>query len=355
MKTILICDDDPTDIKLFKKYLGPEKLSQMRLLEANSSEELYEILRKKENAVDLVFLDFYLGSNSGLNVLKQLKKEKKVPVVMLTGRGDQELAVQCMKEGAADYIPKEALADTDIMKIIEQAVSNWKVMKERDMLLGIVAHELRNPISIILGYTELLQMEDETDEAERNEMIRIIGNRTEHMLLIVSQMLDVSRIEEGITEIKKTETDLVSLAKDKVKDYSIIAARKKIRLVFSTQSEDLKVQADPDRIQEVLSNLIDNAIKYSSQDTEVKVTVGMDGERAVISVEDQGQGIKENELQYLFDLFSSKKVSTQPTGSETKTGIGLAICKKVIDAHGGEIVVDSTPGKGTKFTVLLTV
>jgi len=272
---------------------------------------------------------------------------------MLTGRGDQELAVQCMKEGAADYIPKEKLADQDIMKIIDQSIENWKVLRERDLLLGIAAHELRNPLAVILGYTETLIDDDEITDEEEKEIIRIVHGKAEHMLEILNSLLDVSRVEKGFIELKRESTDLAALARAKAKDYQLNAARKKIVLVYEGTNEEVKARVDPVRIEEVLSNLVDNAIKYSGNNTEVKISVNKQGEKAVISVEDQGQGIKEDELGYLFELFSSKKVSSQPTGTETKTGLGLALCKKVVNARRGEIIVDSSPGKGTKFTVTL--
>jgi signal transduction histidine kinase len=352
-KVIVICDDDKIDIKLFKKHFGLEKLKKYELLEVNSAEELKLLLKDKNTRIDLLFLDVYFGEANGLELLREIRKKNNFPVIMLTGRGDEVVAVESMKEGACDYIPKDSIDSYDLEKTIIQSIQKWEIEQERDQLLGIAAHELRNPISVILGYTEMLLDYNEINEEIKSEFIGIIRERANHILNIINELLDITRIEKGIVSIKKKSADLVDVAKRTVENFKYIADKKKIKVVFHSSSGELFKEFDSTRIEEVLSNFIDNAIKYSPANTKVTVEVNNINNKAVIKIEDQGLGIKEQELKFLFNLFSSKKISTLPTGDESRTGLGLAICKKVIDAHGGEILVESKIGKGTTFIIML--
>jgi signal transduction histidine kinase len=352
-KTILLCDDDSIDIKLFKKYLAPEKNLQFTFLEASNPNELYKLLSDRTLKIDVIFLDYYLGLESGLDILKAIRKDNNAPVIVLTGSGDEEIAVDCMKEGAMDYIPKATLPAVDIPKIIQQAIDKWIIERERNQLLGIAAHELRSPVGVILSYTDILKTTDAMENDERNEIYEIIYEQSHHVLNIINELLDITRIDQGIIVLKKRNTNLISLIKKKVKDHQLLAEKKKINIIFNINYEGLEIILDPDRIEEVLANFIDNAVKYSQQNTRVEISVIEKEDTVEINIKDQGQGIKGNELKYLFELFSSRKISTLPTGEESRTGLGLAICKKVIDAHNGEILVNSEFGKGTIFTIVL--
>ncbi len=354
-KTLVICDDDKIDVKLFKKYLGPEKTKNYEILEVNSGDELNELIKSKKYNIDLLLLDYYLGDTTGLELLRTVNKEHNFPVIILTGRGDEEIAVECMKEGASDYIAKYLISNYDLEKTINQAMERWEVEQERDHLLGIAAHELRNPLSVILGYTEILQDYDEIEFVKQKEMINVIHERSRHLLNIINELLDITRIDKGIVSLKKRICDLQKLVRKKVDEYKYQAGKKKIKINFVSEYEKILVEIDPDRLEEVLSNFIDNAIKYSPQHTSILISLNKNNDKAELTIKDEGLGIKENELKYLFKLFSSKKISTLPTGKETRTGLGLAICKKVIDAHGGEIFVESQIGKGSAFTIVLPI
>lgn len=354
-RTIIICDDDKIDIKLFKKFFGGEHLKEFMLLEAENSEGLNQLINFNPNGIDLIFLDYYLGEQNGLEILKQLRKSNKIPVIMLTGSRDEKIAVECMKEGAMDYIPKEILSKIDIIKTVQQAIDKWELERERDHLLGIAAHELRNPLAVILGYTEMIKSYDELNEETKNKFINIIHERANHLLEMINELLDITRIDKGIIVLKTIKCDLVSILQKHVDDFHFQASKKKISISFKSELTKFEIEIDPNRIEEVISNLIDNAIKYSPQNTKVIVSLEHYEDKVKICVKDEGLGIKENELKFLFKLFSSNNISTLPTGEESRTGLGLAICKKVIDAHNGEIIVESKVGMGTQFSILLPI
>jgi two-component system sensor histidine kinase/response regulator len=354
-QNIIICDDDLTDIILFKKFLGVEKLKNINLIELRSSSELIETLKNSSNTVDLIFLDYYLDNVKGIDLLPKIKNDFSIPVVMLTGMGDEKIAVECMKEGAVDYIPKDQLETINIIKVITQAIQRYEIEKERDLLLGITAHELRNPISVILGYTEILQSYKDLNEDKKLEIIQTVSERANYLLAIINQLLDITRIEKGIITLERETIELNSFIKKIITNFEFQAHQKKIKIDFTSSKNEFLINLDKNKIEEVITNLIDNSLKYSEQNTIVKVSLSEEVNKIVISVQDQGQGIKEEELKYLFKLFSNKKVSTVPTAEESSTGLGLAICKKVIEAHGGQIIVQSEYGAGSKFTVELPV
>lgn len=350
---ILICDDDKTDRILFRKYLNKNSKNKYELIEVSGANEFNSMLTDKSVSYDLIFLDYYLGDKTGLTLLKEIIIQNIAPVIMLTGRGDEETAVECMKEGAFDYLPKESLPEQNLWKIIEQALEKWEIKKERDQLLGIAAHELRNPISVILGYAEILKSFNDIDVEEQKEMLEVIKERSLHLLNIINGILDITRIEKGIVSLKKVNYDIVDLCRKISSEFKYASDKKGITILFESKLESLEIEIDPHRIREVISNLIDNAVKYSRSGTKITVKLIATDKNVRIDVCDQGQGIKESELKYLFELFSSKKISSIPTGEEQSTGIGLAICKKVIDAHNGQLLVESKPGKGSKFSVIL--
>lgn len=351
-KCILICDDDDADVILLRKLLKSDKMTNYEILESYSAEDLFTTLRAKKQKVDLVFLDYYLGTSNGLDLLPEIRKNN-VPVIMLTGRGDEEIAVECMKEGASDYLPKDTLGSHDLNKVIDQAIERWEVEQERDQLLGITAHELRNPIAVILGYTDMLIDGYDISDDERKEIFHTIHERSNHLLSIINGLLDITRIDKGIIVLRKKQCDLKEIVAKISTQYRMIASQKNISIEVHCKEENLRIECDQDRIEEAITNLLDNAVKYSHGNTAVSIFLSRTDKEAQVSVRDQGPGINENELKYLFKLFSSKKISTLPTGQESKTGLGLAISKKVIDAHNGQILVESEVGKGSTFIIQL--
>ncbi len=352
-KVILLCDDDKTDRILFKKYLHKNQLLDYGIIEVSNSAELFDLLDNQQTNIYILFLDYFLGDKSGLEILQEIVEKNIAPVIMITGSGDEEIAVECMKEGASDYLPKDTLANQNLGKIIFQAREKWEIKRERDHLLGLAAHELRSPISVILGYAEILKTYDDIGEDEKNQMLDAIRERSNHLLTIINGLLDVTRIDSGIVTLKKAKCNIVNLTRKISSEYRLTSKKKGIEIIFASNIGVPVIEIDPDRIQEVISNILDNAIKYSERNTKINVIVSGNHNHVQVDVIDKGQGIKESELKFLFELFSSKKISSLPTGQEPSTGIGLAICKKVIDAHGGHILVESKPGIGSKFSIIL--
>lgn len=215
-------------------------------------------------------------------------------------------------------------------------------------LLGMAAHDLRNPLGTIQLLADCL-LESAGDRLDQDEvvMIKEIEQASDTMRCLIEDLLDVSKIEASGLNIAPSPTDLVALMQDNVALNRSLAKRKHIQVVVETDHPRLVADIDANRIRQVLNNLCSNAIKYSLPDTTIRITLANKASEAVVSVMDEGQGIPPEELSRLFQAFS--RTSIQPTAGESSTGLGLAICKKIVLAHGGRIWVESIPGRGSAF------
>lgn len=238
---------------------------------------------------------------------------------------------------------------------IEMAAEAEQRLKElnelKDQHLGIAAHDLRNPLSSIRGMSQML-VEMELDENTQTSFLQSIYRVSDQMLTLVDNLLDVAVIESGKFDLKITEENISRLVGERIELMAKNAEKKEIRLIADLQ-EVADSLFDADRMRQVVDNLLSNAIKFSPSGTVVNVTCGQAGRILDITVTDQGPGIPSEDLDRLFDSF--EKLSAQPTGGEKSTGLGLSIVKSIVDAHGGEIEVDSEVGRGTTFIVHLPV
>jgi signal transduction histidine kinase len=223
---------------------------------------------------------------------------------------------------------------------------------QKNVLLGMAAHDLRNPLGVIRNFADFLLEEhsgflDETCDS----ILNLVRDTSQNLLNMVEDLLDVSVIESGKLRLRTVATDLVQLVNQSVGLHRHMAESKDIKVDFQTKGEVPLVSADRSKISQVADNLISNAVKYSEPGSLVRVELEKRDGNVALSVTDRGQGIKKTELDSLFRPFA--KVSSRPTGNESSTGLGLAIVKRIVEAHGGEIRVESRPGEGSRFEVML--
>ncbi len=246
-----------------------------------------------------------------------------------------------------------AINDKLLLELVMRYVQAERQLRElnelKNKFLGIAAHDLRNPLSAVRGMSELLR-DAELDETQRKEFHQAMYQASDDMLRLVNDLLDVSVIESGKLEMRLKPGSLAELVRARMKLLAPAADAKGIRLE-SDLPDVAESQFDPDRLAQVVDNLITNAIKFSPKDSMVRITVAGRDDTRVYSVRDQGPGLSAADREKLFGTF--EKLSAQPTGGEKSTGLGLAIVKKIVDAHGGSIAVTSGPGSGAEFTVTL--
>jgi hypothetical protein len=227
-----------------------------------------------------------------------------------------------------------------------------KLNEDKDRFLRIAAHDLRNPVSAILSFSMIL-LEEAGGRFNENEMefLTIIQQSSEFVLKLLNELLDLSVIESGNVNLNISEKDLVDLIKNNISLNRVVAERKNIKITFNSDVRELNLQIDIVKIEQILNNLISNAVKYSFPDSEVDVLLTKNERQAIIMVIDRGQGIPLEDREKLFQPFA--KTSVRSTAGERSTGLGLSICKKIVEAHQGKIWFDSEVNKGSTFYVAL--
>ncbi len=247
----------------------------------------------------------------------------------------------------------------NIMDITERKYLERKVIEYEELskmksdLLATVSHELRTPLATIKGYsTMILDYFSRLGTEETKDYIKSIDNATDRLAKLVDNLLDTSRMDAGLLKLEKSPTSMGRLIQGVVVEASMRANHHHI--VTALDKKLSRVNIDPKRIRQVLDNLIDNAIKYSPQGTEILVSAKKTGPELLISVTDQGPGIPADELTNIFDRMY--RIEQRLYSGADGIGLGLYICQRLVEAHGGRIWAESTLGKGStiKFTLPIT-
>lgn len=252
-----------------------------------------------------------------------------------------QLAVIVEKSNLIDRVLEKHAAIEEQNRLL-QSLNDMK-----NHFLGMAAHDLRNPLTIVMSGSEYLLDEFNgplTDDQRR--MVRLIHASSRRMYALLQDLLDVYRIESGNLELALEDVELASVLNKAVSVHNVLAASKAITVTRGA-CPPLIVRADAERLDQVLDNLLSNAVKFSPHGSTVTVSADRFNGHARISVHDQGPGIPPDERDRLFTDFG--KLSVRPTAGEASTGLGLAICRRIIEAHGGKIGVESEPGEGATF------
>jgi len=226
--------------------------------------------------------------------------------------------------------------------------------KRKNQFLGIAAHDLRNPLGIILGFSDIMKEDPGSISAEElKDMLTRIHAAGKFMLGLITDLLDIANIESGSIELNLSDQDLDSVLRENIAMNSLYSRAKHIRIDYTPPAESVVIRIDRDKIDQAITNYLTNAVKYSFPGSDVEVVLEIREGMARITVNDHGQGIRENELGKLFNAF--QRASTRSTSGEPSTGLGLYIVKKIIETHGGEVGVHSIFGQGSRFWFTLPV
>jgi len=279
------------------------------------------------------------------------------PVRLTATRIDGELLVLGR---SPDEVPPVAVLDeftavnNELVAMQRQlARSNARLRvlsEEKSQLLGMAAHDLRNPLAAIAGYAAFL-FEEPSLPDEARSFVASIRDRSTFMARLVDDLLDVSELESGAVRLRRAAVDGFGFAEEVVAREAVAGSRKDIALHLEQAGVRGVIFADASKLEQVLVNLVGNAIKYSPRGSAVIVRLTGTDEALRLEIIDQGQGIPEREQIALFRPFW--KTSVRGTEGEQSTGLGLAIVARLVEAHGGSIVVRSTVGQGTTFDVRL--
>ena len=219
----------------------------------------------------------------------------------------------------------------------------------KNTFLGMVAHDLRSPLGVIeMAADMLVDTSVSLSNEEQHAVLATIVEQSRHMLNLIESLLDVSLIELGKLELLPQSIQLKRFLTKTIEHHARLAAPKGSEILLEAAPDDTHtITADPMRLRQVLDNLLSNAVKYSPARSTIRVSAERQPGGWHISVQDEGPGIQPDEHQRLFRAF--ERLSARPTGGERSTGLGLAIARRVIEAHGGQIGVESEPGHGATF------
>jgi signal transduction histidine kinase len=224
-----------------------------------------------------------------------------------------------------------------------------RATRARDDMLGVVSHDLRNPIhTVFMSASFLLDLLPPDGRKVEHTQLAIIRRAAERANRLIQDLLDITHIESGRLSLAREEHSAASVAHEALEQAAMLAAERGIELARGEMDRGARVFADRDRVVQALGNLIGNALKFTPEGGRVTVSVRGEGDRVCISVADTGPGIAPEQVPHLFDRFwqANRK-------DRRGVGLGLSIVKGIADAHGGEVRVDTAPGAGTTFTLVL--
>jgi signal transduction histidine kinase len=227
------------------------------------------------------------------------------------------------------------------------------LIKLREEFIASVANDLRNPLFSLMGYLDLLNNGNAGDPQAQEEFIERASKDASRLLVMVNELLDFSLLESQSLALNWEKVDIVAIVQDVVESFRDQAEAKRITLMFSPKISSQIVDLDSSRMRRVLANLVENAIKFSEINDRIMVTVEPVDSSIAINVMDQGCGIPKEDRLKIFEKYY--QVSHASKKNNAGTGLGLYIAKQIVDAHGGEITVESRLNAGSKFTVTLPV
>ncbi len=351
---VLLVEDNPGDAELIAEMLRddvPDVASFAIRHVARLADARAELDR---SPVDVVLLDLSLPDSHGLDSLQTLRAvAPELPVVVMTGLADDEVALRAVQAGAQDYLVKGRDAAGAVRRAVRYAVERQRLIRAaqraaaaRDEMLGVVSHDLRNPIGTIGMCAQALLDPEPVPPDNAREMGAIIERSCDWMLRLISDLLDVTRMEAGVLSLQLGTIPVAGVVASLLEMYGPLAERRGVSLQVSVAPDMPRVYGDNDRIFQALGNLVGNAVKFTPAGGEVTITVEVVEDGGVLfHVSDTGPGIAAEAQAHLFDRFWQAR-SAHRGGA----GLGLAIARAIMLAHGGTIEVRSTPGVETTFS-----
>lgn len=369
---ILIVDDNPANCDLLSKRLSRQGYRCTQALGGKQALQMIE-----QDAPDIMLLDMMMPEMDGLEVLRILRQRHdsiSLPVLMVTARNQGEDVVSAFAAGANDYIEKPV--DFPVLlarlqhhlehKRLDDEVKTSRARLEeqnrrlevgnqyKDNFLSSMSHELRTPLNAVLGFSEVLldEMLGPLNDKQK-QYCREIYNSGSYLLLIINDLLDLSKIEAGKLELDLQRSDVSALIEAVMGLMKEKAQRRGITLVCQVDEQLSHVEWDSLRVKQMLINLLSNALKFTESGKGVTLSAGLAAnDEAMLSVADEGCGISAEDLTRIFLPFE-QATSPMKKRNVEGTGLGLALVSRLAALHGGRVEVESEVGVGSRFTLYL--
>ncbi len=284
-----------------------------------------------------------------LELVFRRKNGTEFPVSLNTNAASEGNDENFMTRVSFWDITEKKQLESDLRKTMEQL---YAANKEKDKFIGLASHDLQNPITAIQMSAELMQKSAANLNPIQLKLLSNIRNSAERTNYIVTNILNLNRIDSGIISEDWSTVNLKSIVGDTINRYQSFSSKKNIAVVHTfDERENWSVLTEPNYLTQVIENLFSNALKFSFPNKKVSIELKKSKSQFHISITDQGQGIKKEDIPRLFGKF--QKLSAQPTGGEISTGLGLSIAKEYIELLGGKIICESEWGAGSKFMIVL--
>lgn len=358
---LLVVEDNPGDARLLQEELREVASARFEVLHVTRMSEA--LVAVGEPGLDVVLLDLSLPDGHGLsNIERVVQAAPGLPLVVLTGTDDEQLAMRAVHAGAQDYLVKGQVTGPLLVRALRYAIERKRAEEGlkreeaarqtalfREQFLGILGHDLRNPLQAISGNAALLLRYGGLSEPQRKALNRI-SISSDRMARMISDILDFTRTRlGGGYTLQRTWMNVHEVLKQVVEELEVAHPQKRFELSVSGTGWG---EWDADRIAQAASNLVGNAVQYSPEDSAVRVVARDEGDGVRVEVHNLGTPIPAERLPHIFDPFVRGREGSR-SGSRSGLGLGLYITYEIVKAHGGSLQVRSTEAEGTCFWLKL--
>jgi len=358
---LLLVEDNPGDARLLQEEL--KEVASARFEVRHVTRMAEALAAVGEPWVDVVLLDLSLPDGHGLsNIERVVQAAPALPLVVLTGTDDEQLAMRAMHAGAQDYLVKGQASGPLLVRALRYAIERKRAEEGlkreeaarqtalfREQFLGIVGHDLRNPLQAISGNAALLLRYGGLSEPQRKALNRI-SISSDRMARMISDILDFTRTRlGGGYTLQRTWMNVHEVLRQVVEELEVAHPQKRFELSVSGTGWG---EWDADRIAQAASNLVGNAVQYSPEDSPVRVLARDEGDGVRVEIHNLGTPIPAERLPHIFDPFVRGREGSR-SGSRSGLGLGLYITYEIVKAHGGSLHVRSTETEGTCFWLKL--
>ncbi|MBN1869247.1 MAG: response regulator [Candidatus Omnitrophica bacterium] len=349
---ILLVEDNMEDVELIEELMFMEEKGQWSMKRCERLSEAFEYL--KYNGVDVAILDLFLPDMRGLETLKKfVAYNHTIPIIVMTSLHAKQLGREAIREGAQDYLIKGQFTSDHFIRAVEFSIERKKLDQLRDELLSYVSHELSNPLTVVKdSIAQIAEGVVGGINDKQKHFLDISLSNIGRLIMITEDLLLCTKLELGKLPIHKELFDMNALVKEVIETYRASFMNKKLNLECFLSTQPVMVSADKERIGQVVTNLLNNALKFTFKG-HVQIAVARNDHLLWCVVKDTGQGIPQEDIPKLFKKY--QQVLSHRRKGVKGTGLGLFICKTLVELHGGHIWVKSCLGEGTEITFSLPI